>query len=206
MGIVRKSLRGWRNFIRFLNRKVPYLGFLVHFIATVIIAFSMFALASLFLIGVTTVKGRSMEPTLSENDRLLTFRLGRFFSNLLGMEYVPKRGEIVIFSKDGDDEQLLIKRVIGLPNERIVIKNKVLTVYNEENPDGFKPDLNFDEQFEAFRNDETFHIYVERGEIFVLGDNLEVSADSRVLGNIAIEDIDGNLLIRTWPISKFTFF
>ena len=85
--------------IRYLNSKVSYLGFLVHFIATVILAFSIFAVSSLFLIGVTTVDGPSMEPTLSDHDHLLTLRISRFFSDLLGTEYVPKRGDIIVFNK-----------------------------------------------------------------------------------------------------------
>ncbi len=191
--------------IRYLNSKVSYLGFLVHFIATVILAFSIFAVSSLFLIGVTTVDGPSMEPTLSDHDHLLTLRISRFFSDLLGTEYVPKRGDIIVFNKN-DDEQFLIKRVIGLPNELVMIKNRTVTIYNKEHPDGFEPDLNLDEQFTAFEDSETANVYVKRGELFVLGDNLEVSSDSRVFGNILIENVKGKLFVRTWPISKFTFF
>ena len=205
MGIIRKSLVGWRNLIRYLNSKVSYLGFLVHFVATVVLAFSVFAVTSLFLIGVTTVDGSSMEPTLSENDHLLTLRFGRFFSDLLGTEYVPERGDIIVFSKE-DSEKFLIKRVIGLPNELVMIKNQTVTIYNKENLNGFQPDLDLDEQFTAFDDSETANVYVKRGELFVLGDNLEVSSDSRAFGNVLIENVNGKLFVRTWPISKFTFF
>ena len=87
-----------------------------------------------------------------------------------------------------------------------MIKNRTVTIYNKEHPDGFEPDLNLDEQFTAFEDSETANVYVKRGELFVLGDNLEVSSDSRVFGNILIENVKGKLFVRTWPISKFTFF
>ena len=205
MGIVKRFFRGWRNFIRYLNRKLPYLGLAVHFISTVGIAFVLFTMASSFLVDVTTVRGQSMEPTLQEDDRLLTLRFGRFFSNLLGAEYIPKRGEIVVFSKDGSQDHLLIKRVVGLPDERVVIKNQTITVYNGDYPEGFQPDLGFDNRPAVF-GDEVIDVYVGRGELFVLGDNLAVSADSRSIGNILVDNINGNLIIRTWPFSKFTFF
>ncbi|MYB40171.1 signal peptidase I [Candidatus Saccharibacteria bacterium] len=205
MGIVRKSLRTWRNFIRYLNRKVRYLGWLIHFVATVAVAFVCFALSSVFLIDVTTVDGESMEPTLSPDDRLLTLQLGRFFSELLGAEYVPKRGEIIVFGKDGDNENLIIKRVVGLPEERVVIKNQTITIYNDEYPEGFEPDFNFGGELAALSG-AALDVYVKRGELFVLGDNLAVSADSRTNGNVLVEHVNGNLIIRTWPFSKFKLF
>lgn len=206
MGIIIKSLRGWRNCMRYLNRKVRFLGFFVHFLTTVALAFGVFTLASIFLLNVTTIDGESMEPTLQTEDRVLILKFGRFFNDILATEHIPKRGEIIVFNKDGNDNDMLIKRVVGLPKERVVIRNGVLMIYNEEHPKGFKPNLGDRTEAVSFSEEERVDVLVKRGELFVLGDNIAASADSRTLGNISLEDIDGNLILRTWPFSKFEFF
>src|SRR4029079_14046831 len=91
------------------------------------------------------VDGQSMETTLDNNDRLVVWKLPRSWSRLTGHAYIPKRGDVIVFNEPAlaqfgqDPGKQLIKRVIGLPGERVVVKDNVLTVYNKANPDGFRP-------------------------------------------------------------------
>ena len=187
-----------------LDHKKPFLGKLVHFSLTLLTGFIGFAFANLVVVDLTTVQGSSMQPTLSDNDRLLIFKLERWLYEIIGMEYIPARGDIIVFQHELAGDEFLIKRVIGLPNERIVINKQTLTVYNDEFPEGFKPNLI--EELQIFSPDEYIDTFINRGEIFVIGDNHNASKDSRVFGNIKLEDVSGRLLMRTWPISDFKLF
>ena len=187
-----------------LDRKKPFLGKLVHFSFTLLTGFIGFALANLVVVDLTTVQGSSMQPTLSNNDRLLIFKFERWIYGIIGIEYVPARGDIIVFQHELAGDEFLIKRVIGLPNERIVINKQALTVYNDEFPEGFKPDLT--EELQIFDHDEYIDTFINHGEIFVIGDNHNASKDSRLFGNIKLADITGRLLMRTWPITNFKLF
>jgi signal peptidase I len=90
------------------------------------------------------VDGASMETTLSHNDRLIVWKLPKTWSKITGHGYIPKRGDIVVFVEPGisqfgqDPKKQLIKRVIGLPGERVTVRDGKLIVYNREHPEGFE--------------------------------------------------------------------
>lgn len=158
------------------------------------------------------VDGPSMEETLHDKDRLIVLKTGKTMSRITGDDYVPKRGEVIIFVKHGlvelgsaQDKQL-IKRVIGLPGERVVVKDGNITVYNAANPDGFDPDEN-----QAYAKTISFtngnvDIRVGEGQVFVAGDNRGNSLDSRSFGPIESRDIIGKLVFRLFPINKAESF
>lgn len=153
------------------------------------------------------VDGSSMEPTLQNGDRLIVFKLGRTWERITGGEFIPKRGEIVVFNKSNFDTTHLIKRVIGLPGERVVVEDSTITVYNDDNPGGFNPDPSFDVDF--LPTNGSLDVRVEDGEIFVVGDNRVpgASLDSRSsLGNVPVSDIVGTLTLRIFPINSFDKF
>lgn len=154
------------------------------------------------------VDGPSMETTLQHNDRLLVWKLPRTWARITKHNYIPKRGDVVIFV-ERDSSGLgqnagkqLIKRVIALPGERVVIDNGVVTVYNKENPNGFQPDrtLPYGEVI-----DETVgkrDVTVPKGNLYVVGDNRNNSLDSRSFGPIEANDIVGKLVLRVWPLGN----
>ena len=205
MKLLRRCLRCWRNFIRSLNRRVRYLGLLVHFITTLVVGFGFFMLLTVFVISITVVEGISMQPALQHGDQILTFRLDRLLHSVVGAEYVPQRGQIIVF-KDVNNERLLVKRVVGLPNERVVIKNGTLSIYNTETPGGFIPTTDLPDELSNLPLDDAYDVNVGRGEVFVLGDNRAQSTDSRLSGNVLVNDVTGRLVIRVWPLSRFQFF
>lgn len=186
-----------------LIKKVPAalvgVWWIIEVIVSVII---MIIVIRAFVFQTYEVFGSSMSPTLSEQDRLIVFKLGKVTSNLFG-EYVPKRGEIVVFDSPKNDNLQLVKRVIALPGERIVIESGEITVFNEEFPDGFDPDLEFVDTL-SYPKTGNVDLTVPEGEIFVAGDNRATgkSLDSRNdLGTIPVENVVGDLIFRHVPLS-----
>lgn len=154
------------------------------------------------------VQGSSMSPTMKEGDRLFILKVGKIKAWLLGQDYTPKRGEIIVFHHPVNDEKW-VKRVVGLPNERIVIRNNKITIYNEEFPEGFHPQLNLDPPLPEFPlNEPVVDRLIGSREVFVIGDNRlqDGSVDSRREDNTPLESIDGPVFIRIIPLFDFRFF
>ena len=153
------------------------------------------------------VFGQSMVPTLKEGDRLIISKLGKSWSSLIGQNYVPKHGEIVVFHNPNEQETQLVKRVVGLPGERVIIAGGRITVVNEEYPLGF----NFDEQFGLILSPTTGNVdmIVPDKEVFVVGDNRTAggSLDSRNdLGTVPTDQMVGDLVIRIFPLNDASWF
>ena len=140
------------------------------------------------------VKQSSMLPTLKENNYLVLS--GQSYS-LFGK---PHRGDIVVFpySKDKKTE-LLIKRVIGLPNDVIQIKNGKVFINGKQEKDKYTKDKKTNSI-----NKTTYK--VPQNEIFVMGDNRLNSMDSREIGTIPVKKVIGKVKLRLWPFSKIDYF
>lgn len=158
------------------------------------------------------VDGPSMEQTLQDKDRLIVLKTGKTLSKITDSDYIPKRGEVIIFVKHGllelgsaQDKQL-IKRVIGLPGDRVVVSDGKITVYNKESPRGFNPDEGKEYAKSISFTNGNVDITVPEGEIFVAGDNRGNSLDSRTFGTVSHEDIIGKLVFRLFPINKAESF
>lgn len=154
------------------------------------------------------VDGQSMERTLQDKDRLIVYKLPRTWSRMRGQHYQPVRGDVVVFTKSGAFEgasnRQLIKRVIGVPGDHVVVKDGVVTIFNQANPTGFNPDENqsYSENLPP-TTEGNIDITVDEGHVFVLGDNRSNSQDSRIFGPIDTETISGTLLLRIFPFDSF---
>ena len=94
------------------------------------------------------VVGNSMLNTFQNGDRVVVNRLAVSIAHFKGEEYVPERGQIIVFANgeasgpltcdppDNVDDQYIIKRVVAFPGERVTVKDGILTVYNDEYPEG----------------------------------------------------------------------
>lgn len=156
------------------------------------------------------VDGESMQNTLQNNDRLIVWKTPRTWSRITHHQYVPKRGDIIIFNETGlssygqDDSKQLVKRVIGLPGDRVVVKDGVITIYNAANPDGFQPDkdLPYGSSNAIPYTSGDIDVQLESDQLFVCGDNRGNSLDSRIFGPIRTNQIIGKLAARIYPFSN----
>ncbi len=148
----------------------------------------------LFIAQPFVVSGDSMVPTFHNEEYLIVDEI----SYILGE---PNRGDVVIFRYPNDTKKFFIKRIIGLPNEKIIVNNNEVTI-NKENLDGFK--LN-----EPYVNEKLF---IQTGEYntgdneyFVMGDNRNRSSDSRSWGLLPKDLMVGRAFLRLLPLSNISY-
>jgi signal peptidase I len=146
------------------------------------------------------VRGESMVPNFHDGEYLVIEEL----SYKLGLRS-PHRGDVIVFRYPKDPSQFYIKRIIGLPGERVVINNDKITIINKEYPKGLQ--LNEGQylpatDYTAGDTDTT----IPSNEYFVLGDNREHSSDSRIWGAVNKNLIIGRAWLRLYPINEATAF
>lgn len=187
--------------------KKEILSEIIDWIKTIFLSL-LLAFFILQFIRPTLVNGQSMDSTLKDGDFIIINRNSYMFSS-------PSRGDIIVFRSDFDEEvkssifkkiltgeyddkKNLVKRVIGVGGDKIKIHNKRVYVNNKL----------IDEKYlnkENINNTEgEMDIVVPKGKVFVLGDNREVSLDSRYesVGFINVSDIVGKPFIRLFPFNK----
>lgn len=140
-----------------------------------------------FLAQPFLVSGASMEPNFSNGNYLIVDEITYRFRE-------PERGEVVIFRYPKDRSVFFIKRIVGLPGERVVVKNSKVAVYK-----------NGESVFSESGTSGAADIVLEDEQYFVLGDNRYNSFDSRNWGPVMKEDIIGIARIRVFPIREFEF-
>jgi len=154
-----------------------------------------------FLVQPFLVSGTSMSPNFSNGDYVLT-------DELTYRIRPPERGEVVVFHDPQDYSTYFIKRVIGLPGERVVIKNNTVTVYNSQNPKGFV----LDESYLPQGTVTSPHTYgdgdftLSSTTYLMLGDNRQYSYDSRDWGPLPAQNIVGLVRLRLWPLNEVEAF
>lgn len=154
------------------------------------------ALAILFVLSVgfrVSVVGPSMSPTLESGEKILVNRIG---CKLFG----PGRNDLIVFLPNGNEKShYYIKRVIGLPGDRVQIKDGIIYINGEP----------FEEKIEVSAIENPLlaeeEIVVEEDEYFVLGDNRNNSEDSRSadIGNVRRKDIMGMAWFNITPGERF---
>lgn len=150
-----------------------------------------------FLVQPFLVNGASMEPNFSNNDYLLVDELTYSIRE-------PGRGEVAVFRYPGDESTFYIKRIIGLPDERLELKNGVLTIYNHDNPNGLKLNEQYLPHGLFTRGD--VNLTLKDNEYFALGDNRSYSFDSRSWGTLPRKNLIGLVRLRLWPLTKASAF
>lgn len=153
----------------------------------------------MFIAQPFVVSGESMFPTFHDGEYLIVDELSYLIGN-------PERGEVIIFRYPGDTKRFFIKRIIGLPNEEISIKNGIVTITNKENPTGFTlSEPYIDEKFNT-----TVTYKTESDEYFVMGDNRNNSSDSRTWAEplttkLTAKLIIGRAYLRLFPLNSISY-
>jgi len=176
-----------------------FFSFTFELIKIVVFSLAIIIPVRYFLIQPFYVKGASMEPNFYDHEYLIideiSYRLGE-----------PKRGDIIVFRYPRNPQEYFIKRVIGLPGEKIEIKNGKVTIYNSQNPNG----LGLEETYltpgtKTYSLTEDI-IGLDGDEYYVLGDNRNSSKDSRSFGPVKETFITGRVLFRGWPFNRISLF
>ena len=186
----------------------------------VVIAFGLALLMKTFLLQAFWIPSESMEPVLIKGDRVLVNKLAFRFRE-------PRRGEVVVFARESvqkprgivqhvidflteglgassPGEEDLIKRIIGLPGERVEMTNGIVTVTRT---DGSK--LTLDEPYIAEERDLRPYapFRVPAGSYFMMGDNRAHSEDSRFsLGPVKRTQMIGKAFVKVWPPKRWDLF
>ena len=196
-------------------------------IVCILIALIIVVLIKAFVGFPTVVSGASMDSTLKDKQRLWVSRIGIEIhkypkrGDIITFEapsttYVTKAsynsddvtaeykndskgiGEKIKSSIDIFGETSFIKRVIGLPGDHVEIKNKSVYLNGQALQEKYLDAGTVTDSAEGFFLD----VVVPDGYVYVLGDNREVSGDSRRFGCIPIDKIEGKAVFRFWPLNK----
>lgn len=165
----------------------------LEFFKVFFIVLSLWWICNLYFFEVNLVLGRSMNPTLQDSDRIVVNKIGMHFRTL-------QRGDIVTL--DGKsieaqyDDKFLIKRIIGVPGDRVQIKDGQVYLNGELLNEAYLNGLAF--TMSGFYNDEV----LGEDEYYVLGDNRSHSTDSRIFGVVKRKAIKGYLIFRFFPFER----
>lgn len=152
-----------------------------------------------FLIQPFYVKGASMEPSFYDHEYLIIDEISYRFKE-------PKRGDIIVFRYPLNPQEYFIKRIIGLPGEKIQVKNGQIYIFNDEKNEGeVLNETYLDKELKTYSiNDDV--IVLANDEYFVLGDNRNSSKDSRSFGPVNESFVVGRVLFRGWPFDRINVF
>jgi len=149
-----------------------------------------------FLIQPFYVKGASMEPNFFDHEYLIIDEISYRFNE-------PSRGDIAVFKYPNDPRQYFIKRIVGLPGEKVEIKEGKIFINNSELKESYLP-ANLQTNLSLIRSYGT--VTLANDEYFLLGDNRDQSLDSRAFGPVKKDYLIGRTWLRGWPFNRLAVF
>ena len=167
------------------------LDFLKELITFAIVALVIVIPIRFFIAQPFIVSGESMHPTFETGQYLIVDQLSYRFNE-------PQRGDVIIFNYPKNPSKFFIKRIIGLPNETVIIEENNVFIINNES--GEK--ILLDEHYVVMEKESNLETVLDDDEYFVMGDNRLASLDSRVWGPLEKDFIVGKAFLRLLPISK----
>ncbi len=170
------------------------LAFIWETVKIVVISLAIIIPIRYYIVQPFFVKGASMEANFEDGNYILIDEISYQFRD-------PMRGEVVVFRFPEDQTQFFIKRVIGLPEETVEIKNDKVIIHNKQHPEGFVLPEKYLSPGEHTLGD--MRVKLDPNEYFVMGDNRLRSSDSRSWGPVNKALITGRVFFRAWPIKDF---
>ena len=164
-------------------------GGVLEFLIILLVSFALvFGFVRPFVVEAFFIPSESMVPTLRVGDRVLVNKFIYRFTE-------PQRGDIIVFeSVEGGGEDL-IKRVVGVPGDKISVRRGKLLVNGEPQKEPYLSKRFPDRSFSAPTT-------VPEDHVFVMGDNRANSRDSRFFGTVPEEKIEGEAFLRFWPLDR----
>lgn len=166
------------------NSLAGMLRFLIDVLETLILSVVLFVGINAVTARVR-VDGTSMEPTLHNGELILVNKLAYRFSQ-------PTRGDVIVFYFPRDPEQEYIKRLVGLPGDKVRVDNGKMYVNDQL----------VDEPYIAAAPNYPGEWVVPAGQFFVLGDNRNNSYDSHNWGSVPGEYVVGKAVFIYWPFER----
>ena len=167
-------------------------AFFLDILEVIVFAVAIFLFIYLLVLQPHKIKGASMHPNFPDGEYLLTDKVTYRFGE-------PKRGDVIVFKAPTANGDEFIKRIIGLPGEKVSVKNGKIYI-NEKTLEEKYLDASLITSAGYFLQEDQ-SVTVPEGEYFVLGDNRPVSSDSRRWGVVPRKDIIGKVYLRAWPIT-----
>lgn len=134
------------------------------------------------------IPSASMAPTIQAGDHVIVDKRAY-------RDAVPERGELAVFHAPGAGE-VTLKRVIGVPGDRVAIEDGVLMVNGHRQREPYADPASIDSEFFG-------PVTVRPGTVFVLGDNRADSIDSRDFGAVPVDRLIGRVAARIWPPTRW---
>ncbi|MFA6185166.1 MAG: signal peptidase I [Candidatus Shapirobacteria bacterium] len=180
------------------NQRGSIGGFILDFIQSIVLALAVFVLLYLFVAQPNEVKGSSMLPNFVDKEFLLTEKISYYLGD-------PQRGDVVIFKAPSTEpcaaeECEYIKRIIGLPGDKVMVKNGKVYLNGELLNQTFLASdvITMEGQYAQ----EGVELMVPSDEYLCFGDNRQHSRDGREFGPIKKELIVGKAFFKYWPVSS----
>ena len=186
------------KFLKIAMRWLANAGlFLLEFIKIAVLAGVTIAFVRYFLFKPFYVKGASMEPNFFDHEYLIIDEITYRFQE-------PKRGDVIVFKYPENPKEYFLKRIVGLPGERIKITGGQVIVYNDIYPEG----TTFEETYlpKNLITEGEKIVILGSDQYFVMGDNRPNSYDSRRFGPVDHSLIVGRAWFRGWPLNRVQFF
>lgn len=164
--------------------------FIFEIVKVVLISLAIILPIRYFLVQPFYVEGASMEPSFYNKEYLIIDEISYRFAD-------PQRGEVIILKNPGDRRFYFIKRVIGLPGEKLAVLNGRVFINDKQLVETY---------IKNFSIDDYGPITLASDEYFVMGDNRSNSSDSRYFGALKRKDVIGRVWVRGWPLDRFNTF
>lgn len=161
-------------------------------IKVIIVSLAIILPIRYFLIQPFYVEGASMEPSFFPREYLIIDEISYRFDE-------PQRGDVVVFRYPLDPRQFYIKRIIGLPGERVMVINGKIMINGEAIKEPYLAEI-------FLSRDSRDEVALGLDEYYLLGDNRANSLDSRTFGPVKRHYIVGRVWIRGWPVNRIGIF